>query len=74
MNRRRFLQILAGTAAASTTAYFLSPIGGWKSDLIVHAPELEYTFCGKVVYEDPSVPLGALYSLNRYPYWNTCNG
>lgn len=37
MNRRRFLQILAGTAAASTTAYFLPPIGGWKSDVIAHA-------------------------------------
>lgn len=38
MNRRSFLKILAGTAAASTTAYFLPPIGGWKSDVIAHAP------------------------------------
>jgi hypothetical protein len=34
MNRRGFLKLLAGAAAASTTAYFLPPIGGWKSDVI----------------------------------------
>lgn len=39
MNRRRFLSILAGTAAASTVSYFLPPIGGWHSDVIAHAPE-----------------------------------
>lgn len=38
MNRRRFLQVLAGTAAASTTAYFMPPISGWHP--ISH--EIEY--------------------------------
>lgn len=37
MNRRRFLSILAGTAAASTVSYFLPPIGGWRSDVIAHS-------------------------------------
>lgn len=36
MNRRRFLSLFAGAAAASTTAYFLPPICGWKSDVIAH--------------------------------------
>lgn len=34
MNRRTFLQSLFGVAAATTTAYFLPPIGGWHSDVI----------------------------------------
>jgi hypothetical protein len=41
MNRRSFLKILAGTAAASTTAYFLPPIGGWKSDVIAQPRQLQ---------------------------------
>jgi hypothetical protein len=36
MDRRGFLRLLAGAAAASTTAYFLPPIGGWRSDVIVN--------------------------------------
>lgn len=36
MNRRRFLGLLAGAGAASATSYFFAPIGGWKSDVIVH--------------------------------------
>lgn len=35
MNRRRFLGLLAGAGAATATTYFLSPIGGWKSDVIL---------------------------------------
>lgn len=35
MNRRSFLQLFA----ASTTAYFLAPRGGWKSDVIAPAPD-----------------------------------
>lgn len=35
MNRRGFLKLLGGAAAASATAYFLPPIGGWKSDVII---------------------------------------
>jgi hypothetical protein len=34
MNRRSFLSLFAGAAAASTVSYFLPPIGGWKSDVI----------------------------------------
>jgi hypothetical protein len=40
LNRRSFLSLLAGSAAASTTAYFLSPIGGWHSDVIVNPYDL----------------------------------
>jgi hypothetical protein len=36
MNRRSFLSLFAGAAAASTVSYFLPPIGGWKSDVIVN--------------------------------------
>lgn len=36
MDRRRFLKILAGAAAAPAVTYFLPPIGGWRSDVIVH--------------------------------------
>jgi hypothetical protein len=35
MDRRSFLKTLLGTAAASTTSYFLPPIGGWHSNYIV---------------------------------------
>lgn len=36
LDRRRFLSTLFGAAAASTTAYFLPPIGGWHSDVIAN--------------------------------------
>lgn len=41
MNRRGFLKLFAGAAAAAVVAeavptYFLPPIGGWKSDVIVN--------------------------------------
>jgi hypothetical protein len=39
MNRRRFLTLLAGAGAASATSYFLPPIGGWHSDVIVKPSE-----------------------------------
>lgn len=38
MNRRSFLGLLGGLCAASATSYFFAPIGGWKSDVISHAP------------------------------------
>jgi hypothetical protein len=41
MNRRGFLKLFGGAAAAAVVApvvptYFFSPIGGWKSDVIVN--------------------------------------
>jgi hypothetical protein len=38
MNRRGFLKLFGGAAAVATVAptYFFSPIGGWKSDVIVN--------------------------------------
>jgi hypothetical protein len=34
MNRRRFLELIAGTGAAKVATHFLPPIGGWHSDVI----------------------------------------
>ena len=42
MNRRGFLRTLVGAAAASTTTYFLPPIGGWHSDVIVNPATTAY--------------------------------
>lgn len=36
MDRRNFLRVLAGAAAAPAVTHFLPPIGGWHSDVIVH--------------------------------------
>jgi hypothetical protein len=46
MNRRNFLGLLFGAAAAqaipeAAVKYFLSPIGGWKSDVILHPPSYD---------------------------------
>ena len=42
LNRRSFLSLLAGAGAASATSYFFAPIGGWKSDVIVHPRRVEF--------------------------------
>jgi hypothetical protein len=45
MNRRNFLRVLAGAIATPAVArtYFLPPIGGWTSDIILHRnPITEY--------------------------------
>lgn len=41
MNRRSFLQLLGMAAPAAVIApkYFLAPIGGWRSDVIVNPSE-----------------------------------
>lgn len=41
MNRRNFLRTLFGAAAVQAApTYFLPPIGGWKSDVIVNPNEI----------------------------------
>lgn len=44
MNRRRFLSALASLGVASTTKYFLPPIGGWHSDVIFNPGNLNLRF------------------------------
>ena len=36
LNRRNFLRLAAGAVAVPTVSYFFAPVGGWKSDVIVH--------------------------------------
>ena len=40
MDRRSFLKLFAAAApvAAVAPTYFFAPVGGWHSDVIVHAP------------------------------------
>ena len=40
LNRRNFLRLAAGAVAVPTVSYFFAPVGGWKSDVIVHPQEL----------------------------------
>lgn len=36
ISRRSFFRLLAGAAVAPKVSYFLPPIGGWTSDIILH--------------------------------------
>jgi hypothetical protein len=55
MNRRNFLRLLAGAAAAPAVTYFLPPIGGWKSDVIVNPFASPPWMAGDQIIADPSL-------------------
>lgn len=67
MNRRSFLSLLAGAGAASATSYFFAPIGGWKSDVIAHAPRPQVYIDANTIYVDGMLS-DQLVSLNGLRY------
>ena len=69
MNRRAFLRMIAGTAAATAApTYFLPPIGGWKSDVIAHAPGLYWDHHTPAqIMTDLNAMLAHIYGIRRAP-------
>jgi hypothetical protein len=67
VNRRGFLQLLAGSAAAAVAAavaapkvsYFFAPVGGWESDIILQADDFAPYFLWRIPYfHTPSLAAG----------------